>query len=70
MKGKKMMREQEQSERYQMLSEAMAECARRGVSEQSLETLALESGFSTKHLQQTMSDAKFAELVLINEGRN
>jgi len=65
-----MNNQHEQDERYHALSEAISECARRGVSEQSLEILALESGFSTKHLQQTMSDAKFAELVFTNEGRN
>jgi hypothetical protein len=65
-----MSNQQDQSERYHALAEAISECARRGVSDRSLEILALESGFSTKHLQQTMSDAKFAELVFNNEGRN
>lgn len=48
--------QQEQSERYELLADAIRECALRGVSDKALETLCLESGFSSKHLAQTMGE--------------
>lgn len=49
----------EQSERYELLADAIRECALRGVSDKALETLCLESGFSSKHLAQTMNEVRY-----------
>lgn len=39
-----------ESERYQLLSDAMAECCAKGVSVKALHTLAMESCFNAKDL--------------------
>ena len=50
------MSPQEQSERIYMLLDAITECILLGVSHESLEVIALESGISTKTLEQIINN--------------
>lgn len=71
---------QEQCERYEALNDAFVELVGAGISRHSLETLALESGFASKDLEQivgrqaTLSAARmnaaFADIFFNAEGRN